>query len=256
MITSRHHYVMGTVVSFLVATEEPEAGRLDEAIGDACDELDRLDAIFSTWREDSALSRLRRGELALGHAPPEIGDVLELCSLARQASAGLFDPWAMPGGVDPTGLVKGWAVERAAGILAAAGLAAGLVNGGGDIATFGEAEEPWRIGIQHPWRDDAIARLLEIHGGESIATSGRYQRGDHLVVPRGAARGRAGYVASASVRGPSLAMADALATALSVGGPGALDLLDSLGSYEGYRILADGSEEETAYFGLAAASLG
>lgn len=255
MIKSRHHYVMGTVVSFLVAGGQ-ETALFDDAIADACDELDRLDAIFSTWREDSPMSRLRRGELTLPEVPDVVEDVLALCSKARQASDGLFDPWAMPGGVDPTGLVKGWAVERAAGILRAAGLESGLVNGGGDIATWGKAPEPWRIGIQHPWREDALACLVELEDGECLATSGPYRRGDHLVVPPGAARGLAGYVASASVRGPSLAMADALATALCLGGPGSLELLDVLEGYEGYRILSDGSEEETADFGFAAAPSG
>ena len=87
--------------------------RIDEARRRAEARLRWVDDVFSTWKPESPVSRLRRGEIGLGDAPPEVAEVLELCRRAREASDGWFDPWAMPGGVDPTGLVKGWAVERA-----------------------------------------------------------------------------------------------------------------------------------------------
>lgn len=259
---SRHHYVMGTVVSFDLDAAGLDLLAFDSAVEAACDELDRLDSIFSTWKPESPLSRLRREEIELGDAPGEIAEALELCRDAKALSRGLFDPWAMPGGVDPTGLVKGWAIERCVAVLGSAGVRAGVVNGGGDLACFGEGYERWRVGIRHPWRSDGLACIVELRAGQALATSGRYERGDHLIdpffsgEPGGGTQhgGQDALVASASVTGPSLAMADALATAMCVGSNGALRLLSSLDGYEGYRILADGTEESTPGFPPALAA--
>ena len=136
--------VMGTVVSFAVepgAVPEAEASR---AIRTACVVLHRTDQIFSLWKSDSPMSRLRRGGRV--DAPPEMDEVLELCAQARDLSEGWFDPWAMPGGVDPTGLVKGWAADQALGVLASAGGQAALVNAGGDVAIL--PGRRWRVGIR------------------------------------------------------------------------------------------------------------
>ena len=128
---------MGTVFSFaLVPGPLPDAD-LRSAISAACACLHEADATFSTWDPGSPVSRYRRGEAELAGLPAEVAEVLADCQAARQASGGWFDPWAMPGGFDPTGLVKGWAVDRALDILRRAGLAAAVINGGGDLAVFG-----------------------------------------------------------------------------------------------------------------------
>ena len=178
--------------------------------------------------------------MALEEAPPELAQVLALCADATARSRGWFDPWAMPGGVDPTGLVKGWAAERALRALRAPGVDAALVNAGGDLAAFGRPapDEGWRIGIRHPWRPDALACV--VHVDAAVATSGTYERGPHLLDPR-TGRRRAS-AASATVTGPSLALADAFATALAVGGDDALDAVAELSGYEGYLIRRDGTE--------------
>ncbi len=123
--------------------------------------------VFSTWNLDSPVSRFRRGEATLGQMPPEFAEVLAECHAAKTASGGWFDPWAMPGGFDPTGLVKGWAVARALAELRRAGMAGALVNGGGDVAVFGAPAggQRWRVGIRHPWRADALACVVEVGQG-------------------------------------------------------------------------------------------
>lgn len=235
---------MGTAVSFAVASDEPR-DVVAAAIRSACAVLHRADDVFSTWNSQSAVSRMRRGEVQLGDVPAEVTEVLRLCEAARRATGGWFDPWAAPGGVDPTGLVKGWAVERALGVLKDAGIAAAMVNGGGDIAVFGQPPGAggtgWRIGIRHPWRPDGLAAIVT-GVTAAIATSGCYERGQHLYSPAGK---RIAPVASATVTGPSLAMADAIATALAVGGDDVLSLVASLDGYEGYLIRGDGSETDT-----------
>jgi FAD:protein FMN transferase len=239
---------MGTVVSFAVLAGELPAAEVRAAVESACAGLHHADAVFSTWDAGSPVSRLRRGEATLGAMPPEVAEVLDLCELAKTASRGWFDPWAMPGGLDPTGLVKGWAVERAAEVLRRAGAPAALVNGGGDLTAFGSPEpgQPWRAGIRHPWRADALACIIAVRA--AVATSASYERGGHLIDPFTGQPATG--VASATVTGPSLAMADALATALAVGGDDALPVIGAVEGYEGYLIRADGSEADTGGIGF------
>ena len=160
---------------------------------------------------DSPVSRLRRGEITAAAAPPEVAEVISACRAARQLSGGWFDPWAMPGGFDPTGYVKGWAAQRALAALDGLAMSGAMVNAAGDIASMGvqPSGEAFRIGIADPGDPQRLAEIIELTG--CIATSGTYERGSHLIDPwsgQPAAR-----VASASVTGPDLGLADALATA-------------------------------------------
>ncbi len=246
--------VMGTVVSYSVTPGDISAHELALAMAESNAELHRLDDLFSTWQAESPMSRFRRGELDPTEVPGEIPTVLGLCAALKRVSEGWFDPWAIAGGVDPTGLVKGWAIDRATAVLADAGVRRALVNGGGDIATHGTADDEdggWRVGIRHPWHPDGLACIIELVAGSAVATSARYERGEHLVDPfagRASRRQTGRRVASATVVGESLAVADGLATALAVGGdalPGDEPLQPG---YEAYRIYEDGNEESTPRF--------
>lgn len=241
--------VMGTVVSFTVHGGALGERAVRRALDEACRLLHRHDETFSTWKPHSPMSRLRRGEISLDEAPGEMRLVLDLCDQARQLSGGWFDPWAMPGGVDPTGLVKGWALEEALGVLRSAGVDAALVNGGGDLASLGRPrpDESWRVGVRHPWDQAALACIVELDG--AVATSGSYERGPHLLDP-GTGRFTMA-AASATVTGPSLAMADALATALAVGGDDVLARIAALEGYDGYLVGADASEASTQTMAFA-----
>ena len=236
-------HVMGTAVSLHLRVPDELSGGIAGSVELACAELHRADSLFSTWKAESPMSRLRCGRLRAETAPAEIHEVLDLCAGVRELTCGWFDPWSMPGGVDPTGLVKGWAVERALGVLRARGAVAACVNAGGDLAVFGRPAggDRWRIGVRHPWRRDALACVVTV--GRSLATSGTYERGMHLIDPHdGRPSARA---ASASVVGPSLAIADGLATALCVGGDEVLDLVAQIPGYEGYLVRTDGTEAWT-----------
>ncbi len=237
-------HVMGTAVSFHLDVDSTRSNAdIRRAVTSACAELHEVDRVFSTWKPESPLSRLRRGDLPLPTAPAGVHQVLDLCAQVRDLSSGWFDPWAMPGGVDPTGLVKGWAVERALAALRVPGVTAASANAGGDVAVFGHPDEgeKWRIGVRHPWRQDALACVLLVD--DAVATSGTYERGPHLVDPRTGERRTS--AASASVVGPSLAVADGLSTALAVGGDDMLERLATIPGYEGYLVRPDGTEAWT-----------
>ena len=238
--------VMGTVASFRVVPGTVPVLGVREAIGAACDVLHHADEVFSTWKPTSPLSRYRRGDVALEDLPAEVAVVAEACAASRAASRGWFDPWRLPGGFDPTGLVKGWAVERAMERVAASGAPGGMVNVGGDLAVWGRPAGGgrWTVAVRHPAHDDSAAAIVAVGG--AIATSGEYERGTHLWDPfTGRARCR---VASATVVGPSLAIADALATALAVAGPPGLAFVAGTDGYEGLVIEPGGTGRATAGF--------
>ena len=241
--------VMGTVVG--VAGPDPLPALALQAAVEILHETDR---VFSTWNPTSPLSRLRRGEVTLEDLHPGdatlIARVLERCALARELTGGAFDPWAMPGGVDPTGLVKGWAAQRALDALVAGGAATVMVNAGGDIATAGRPDgHPWRIGIRHPAQPHAYSAVVEVTA--AIATSGDYERPGQLI---DTATGRAARVAaSATVTGPRLDLVDALATGLAVAGHPVLAAIDRLPGYEAYLITDGGRHYATPGMAFAPA---
>jgi thiamine biosynthesis lipoprotein len=250
-----HHLedVMGTIVTIDVYTTAEvtghELGVLRGQLAHACAVLHHADEVFSTWQPNSPVSRLRRGEISLAQAPPEVAEVLQGCAAARELTNGWFDPWAMPGGVDPTGYVKGWAAQNALAAFSGENVRGAIVNAAGDIASIGGMGhgKPFRIGIADPVAPRRLAEIIELTG--AIATSGTYERGDHLIDPRS---GRAASLAaSASVTGPDLGLADALATALAVAGEPGLALIEPLDGYEALVISIDGSRRWTEGFPLA-----
>jgi thiamine biosynthesis lipoprotein len=242
--------VMGTAVSFDVRPGAAGDALATRALRRACRTLQRADAVFSTWRDDTPISRLRRGELEAQDAPPEVAAVLVRCAEARRLSGGWFDPWEMPGGVDPTGLVKGWAAQRAADRLREAGVEAAMVNAAGDVATFGEPEpgRPWRVGVRDPLAPRRIACVVDARG--AVATSAAYERGGHVLDPH--TREPAHAALSATVTGPDLGLADALATGLLAAGADGIEGLEALGGYEALVVDPSGRRHLTRAFPLAA----
>ena len=177
-----------------------------QAVEEAFAWLRFVDATFSTYRPDSEIRRLDSGALALADAHPLVREVLARCERLRARTGGYFDARAS-GRLDPSGLVKGWAVDRAAALLVAAGARRFCVNAGGDVVVRGG---PWRVGVQHSRERDRVAAVLSLTDA-AVATSGAYERGEHILDPltRRPARG----ALSVTVLGRDLATADAYATA-------------------------------------------
>lgn len=205
---------MGTVVSIDVRDPDPADPPIVAAIDAAIAWLHEVDARFSTYREESEIRRLDRGELALDGCHPDVRHVLRACEDLCRETGGAFDArlHRPDGGLDPSGYVKGWAIDEAADLLTAAGARAFVVNAGGDVVARGEASpgEPWRVGIRHPADPAAVAAVLAVRDA-AVATSGLYERGPHIRDPRSGAIPEA--FASITVVGPRLGPADAYATA-------------------------------------------
>jgi len=255
---------MGTVVSLAIreAAETTSGSAASgsaasgaaagEALADAVERalaiLHHVDQVFSTWQPDSPVSRLRRGEIDLAATPPEVAWVLDLCRRAREASGGWFDPWGLPGGVDPTGLGKGWAAELALAELHDSAAAA-MINAGGDVAVFGEPEpgQRWRIGIRDPLAADRLLTVVTLGGHDrAVATSGAYERGPHVLEP--GTNEPAQSLLAATVVGPDLAFADALATGLLASGGKAMARIAGLRGYSALVVEQDGSVSTTLGF--------
>ncbi len=226
MGTGLHHveHVMGMAVSIDVRDPVP-AGALGEVVA----WLHHVDATFSPYRLGSPISRFGLGELGLEDLDAEVLEVLARCEEVHADTGGAFDVLAVPAPngsrFDPSGLVKGWSIERAVEILEAHGARNLCINAGGDLAVRGTPEpgRPWRIGIRHPDRPDGVLAVVAVEGRRAVATSGTYERGAHIIDP---ATGEATTaVASVTIVGPDLTYVDAYATAVFVMGVGGLQWL-------------------------------
>ncbi len=246
----KHHveFVMGMAVSIDIRDHDVP----DTAVADVVAWLHHVDATFSTYNEDSPITALGRGEITLEEAGPEIRNVLQLCETLRADSDGVFDVFAVPAPsgttLDPSGLVKGWSIEHAAEILEQHGCSNFCINAGGDIALRGNptAGEAWRVGIRHPDLADAVATVVVGRGRLAIATSATYERGAHIIDPRSGEPTTA--IASATVVGPDLTIADAYATIVFVMGLDGLDWIDSRPDYHAYVITHDDTTHWTDGF--------
>jgi len=217
-----HVHTWGTVIVLELHAESLAVDKALEACEAASRELEQIDALFSTFRDDSAVTAIRQGQLRPADAPVLVRTVLDACTHLREMTDGAFDPWSAPGGFDPSGFVKGWGADRAAEVLESHGFENVSVNAAGDVSCRGEAEPGqggWRIGIADP-RDPMQVITSALVSNAHLATSGRYEQGNHIVDPTTGLR--ATEVASASVLATDGGTADALATALMVRGPAGL----------------------------------
>ena len=204
---------MGTQVSLHLRGDRVDTDpAVEPAVAAAFGDLRAADELFSTYRPGSQVSAIRRGELPRDRRHPWVAEVVALCEEARDRTDGYFDPWRLPGGFDPSGLVKGWATEKAATRLAGLRGYDHYLNAGGDITArvHGSRAPAWRVGVQDPADPAAFLAVLELRTG-GLATSGSAARGPHIVDPHTGSH--PGGLLAVTVTGPTLRWADVFATA-------------------------------------------
>jgi thiamine biosynthesis lipoprotein len=242
--------VWGTIVDVDISSSLVNEDAINEAMQQVIDFCKQVDSDFSTYIDTSWVSRLRTHQIEIGSCPPLVQEVWQLCLKAKHLTDGAFDPWAVEGGFDPSGLVKGWAADKCADMLVSLGIEHVQVNAAGDLALRGgwfDSEnlqiKPWSIGVVNPENKVEVVKVFEITDG-AIATSGTYERGAHICDPH------SGMIAigakSATVVGPNGWLCDAMATAVMVSGTDGAKYF-SQEQLHGYQVYAVDRHEQTAW---------
>lgn len=210
--------------------------------------FESVDGTFSTYRESSEISKINRGELDRPAWSACMKEIFDLAERTKGETDGYFDIRTPKGFYDPSGIVKGWAIKKAAGLLASAGFENFFVDAGGDTEVRGENAEgkAWRIGIRNPFNVAEVVKTLALDRG-GIATSGTYERGNHIYDPKSG--GPAGEdIVSLTVIGPDVYEADRFATAAFAMGKDGIRFIEHLPGLEGYLIERNGIATMTSGF--------
>jgi thiamine biosynthesis lipoprotein len=235
-LVRRVEHVMGMPISLALRGHHTDDAAADAAWAAVLDSLQDADAVFSTYRADSVVSAIRRGELALADAPDDVHEVLDIGDRAERATDGAFSVWRPE--LDPSGVVKGWAVERASVVLRTLERTDSCVSAGGDMVCRSVSGEPWRVGIEDPHDPARVLAVVAVRDG-AVATSGTAHRGAHVVDARTGAAPPA--VAQVTVTAPSLTWADVDATAAYALGRRAAEWLGRRVGRAGLVVWADGT---------------
>jgi thiamine biosynthesis lipoprotein len=193
-----------------------------------------VDKTYSTYKEDSEISRINRG-LPKQLWSNEMKLVLDLCQQTKRQTKGFFDI-EHKGKLDPSGLVKGWAIKNAADIITAQGFRDFYIDVGGDIQVSGKnpTGQAWRVGIRNPFNKDEIIKTVAVTT-QGVATSGSYIRGQHIYNPH-TPNEPLNEIIALTVIGPDIYNADRFATAAYAMGMGAAKFIENLNGYEAYMV--------------------
>jgi FAD:protein FMN transferase len=217
-------------------------------IDDVFDHFAAVDARFSTFKPDSEVSALNQGRIAATDTSAELQEVLALAEGTKRETDGYFDIRRAEGTLDPSGIVKGWAIRNAANLMRAAGVRDFLVEAGGDIQVGGRNPNggEWSVGIRNPFDEHGIIKAVTPKGC-GIATSGTYVRGQHIYNPR-APKQRIEDIVSLTVIGPDVLEADRFSTAAFAMGKAGIHFIENLPGFEGYMVDATGIATQTSRF--------
>jgi thiamine biosynthesis lipoprotein len=222
---------MGMPITVDIVDKTPDASTLLETVFTYFSSVDER---FSPFKETSEVSRYNRGELDSRSLSIELWDILQKCEQTKRETDGYFDI-AYRGSINPSGLVKGWAIQNAAEILRIAHVDDFVVEAGGDVQI---GSVPHSVGIRHPFEQNHIVKVVTLEADHGIATSGRQFRGDHIYNPR---TGEAvSDIASLSIIAQNVYEADRFATAAFAMGKQGIYFVENIPDIEGYLIDNDG----------------
>ena len=207
-----------------------------------------VDRRFSTYRSDSEVSAINQARLAEANYSGEMREVLAIAEQTKQQTGAFFDVRTADGALDPSGIVKGWAIRNAAAILDSSGARDFFIDAGGDIQSAGRnaAGNEWSVGIRNPFDQTEIIKVIHPRG-RGVATSGTYVRGQHIYNPHAPGRPIEDIV-SLTVIGPDVMEADRFATAAFAMGSDGIDFIETLPGLEGYQIDRAGIATMTSGF--------
>ncbi len=240
---------MGMNISVEIADRRKHKDALAKVFG----HFAYVDGKFSTYKKESEISRINRGEIKESEYSPDMLAVLSLAEKTRKETSGYFDIRASDGKLDPSGIVKGWAIKTAADILSGDGYDNFYINAGGDIEARGvnQKGEPWKIGIRNPFSPEKeIIKVVSLGGDtgkNGMATSGTYARGSHIYNPQ-KRDDSLSEIVSVTVIGPDAYEADRFATAAFAMGPFGIYFLEKLKGFEGYMVDRRGIATFTSNF--------
>jgi FAD:protein FMN transferase len=219
-------------------TVEVLADNATRYIASVFDYFKSVDERYSTYKDSSEISQINNG-LPKNEWSQEMKTVLKLCEQTRQATDGYFDITTNNGKLDPSGLVKGWAINNAAQLLQASDVQNFYIEAGGDVQVRGSnaVNEPWSVGIRNPFKLDEVIKVVQLTT-QGIATSGTYIRGQHIYNPR-QRRQVLNSVKSLTVIGPNVYEADRYATAAFAMGAQGIGFIESTSGLEGYMVDAN-----------------
>ena len=192
----------------------------------------QIDKRFSTYKPDSEVSRYRRGEITENELSAETKRVLKACRAAEKLTDGYFTAW-YDGLFDPSGYVKGWAIDQGGRLIQKAGFKTYCLGAGGDILASSSGAKTWNIGLQNPKNKKSLTNQVFFKNG-AVATSGNYERGKHIINPK--AGKHADSLASVSVVGPDIITADVLATAAIAMGTAGIDFINQKPGYQALAV--------------------
>ena len=209
-----------------------------------------VDKQFSTYKDDSEIMRINRGEISKDNYSFEMQEIFSLSEKTKQETFGYFDIKKPDGTLDPSGIVKGWAIKNAAKILLKKGYRNFCIDAGGDVQSCGLNKEGniWSIGIRNPFKEEEIIKVVHV-GDKGVATSGSYVRGQHIYNPH-MPENKLLDVVSLTVIGSDILQADRFATAAFAMGKEGINFIEQLPGFEGYAIDAEGIATFTSNFEL------
>ena len=238
----RTQLIMGMPISIEIQDGQASEADIDSVFA----HFAIVDEQYSPYKPTSEVSRINAG-LKQSDWSDDMKSILKLCEQTNQETNGYFDA-CYNGSFDPSGIVKGWAINNAATLLRDRQCRNFYIDAGGDIQVSGlnGDGQPWRVGIRNPFDRQEIIKVLALTT-EGVATSGTAIRGAHIYNPLTHAVADDDIV-SLTVIGPNIYEADRFATAaFAMGRPG-ISFIESLQGFEGYLIDADRQATLTSGF--------
>jgi thiamine biosynthesis lipoprotein len=222
------------IMGMPVIIEIVDSSATDEDIQEVFAYFNYIDKKFSTYKKDSEISQINNGAISKADYSNEMQKILSLCEETKAATNGYFDI-NLNGILDPSGLVKGYAIWQGSKILEKKSYKNFYVEIAGDIQAVGKNAkgESWKVGIQNPFNPKEIIKIVRI-SNKGIATSGNYQRGEHIINPK--TKIAAAEIASISVIGPNVYEADRFATAAFAMGEKGINFIETLKGFAGYMV--------------------